>query len=826
MIITVVLEALTGTFNTDIDRSAKQAERAMKRLEKESLGALDKVSKALLATATAAATAFALMGKRAIDNADRLGELAQKAAVSAQALQAIGYVAKQSGSDIESVTTALQALNRATISAQDGTGAQAEAFRALRIELEDANGNIKTTEQLFNEIADAFASAEDNASKTAIAMTLLGKAGAELIPTLNQGSKGFRAASDELQRFGGLLSDETIKAADQFNDNVERLKTAVQAFAAQAAAQLLPRLIEITEQFLALASDGPRVKQAIDNITESLKGLAVVLGAIAGARIGAAVGGIPGALVGAGVGGVATASAINRITATTEEKLAALQEQLTRLESQRDTIQRFGGHVSEVQLNEIKRLQGEIENLTKTAEAIQGGDRFGQFLDDAGFTRTKSVLDFDPEAAQRAAAAAKKAAAEARRLQEALAQGAAEIFQAQQERERAILEASLDARQISYKDYLSERLRLTEAAIDQEIAASQSLLQNAEADEAVLLQARIESLEIRRQIAQDEAAQDEAKHVREISAAYDDATASARSYLNAITREGERTLALLSATPAQRRFAQGQFQIEDQFTSAKEQLDRQLAAGLEKEVYDQQLQVLQDSLANQSAEWQKYFDAIEAKQNDFTTSFNNAIQEYVDATSNVGQALGDTLVSAFDRAADGISHAAAELILFGEDGRAAIAALARSIATELLSALIRVGIQALINKTLISSTTAGAGGGGFASLFGFASGGYVGDDPRNKVAGVVHGQEFVVNADATRENRALLEQINNGTLSDGVSVPRASTQSSKTGMTQRIINVWDKSDIKDYLMGSDGDDVFINWAGRNGSRLRSIIQSA
>jgi len=59
--------------------------------------------------------------------------------------------------------------------------------------------------------------------------------------------------------------------------------------------------------------------------------------------------------------------------------------------------------------------------------------------------------------------------------------------------------------------------------------------------------------------------------------------------------------------------------------------------------------------------------------------------------------------------------------------------------------------------------TGGAAGGGLlGGLLGFSSGGYTGNIAKNKPAGVVHGREFVVNAEATKKNRALLEAINAG----------------------------------------------------------------
>lgn len=48
------------------------------------------------------------------------------------------------------------------------------------------------------------------------------------------------------------------------------------------------------------------------------------------------------------------------------------------------------------------------------------------------------------------------------------------------------------------------------------------------------------------------------------------------------------------------------------------------------------------------------------------------------------------------------------------------------------------------------------------AMAGFQSGGYTGNMRENQVAGVVHGKEFVVNAQATRANRAPLERLNKG----------------------------------------------------------------
>lgn len=62
---------------------------------------------------------------------------------------------------------------------------------------------------------------------------------------------------------------------------------------------------------------------------------------------------------------------------------------------------------------------------------------------------------------------------------------------------------------------------------------------------------------------------------------------------------------------------------------------------------------------------------------------------------------------------------------------------------------------------------------------GFMEGGYTGDAGRKEVAGVVHGKEFVVNADATQKNRPMLEAMNRG---QDVGVAALATQNSVRSM--------------------------------------------
>lgn len=112
---------------------------------------------------------------------------------------------------------------------------------------------------------------------------------------------------------------------------------------------------------------------------------------------------------------------------------------------------------------------------------------------------------------------------------------------------------------------------------------------------------------------------------------------------------------------------------------------------------------------------------------------------------------------------------------------------------------IQAGIAAAAGAAEIATITAQAIGG-------FEAGGYTGNMGTKQVAGVVHGQEFVVNAQATRRNRATLEAMNAG-----------ASPSAAAGGNVKVIVVDDRQTAEQYLSGPDGEKTVMAHVGRNQS---------
>lgn len=102
---------------------------------------------------------------------------------------------------------------------------------------------------------------------------------------------------------------------------------------------------------------------------------------------------------------------------------------------------------------------------------------------------------------------------------------------------------------------------------------------------------------------------------------------------------------------------------------------------------------------------------------------------------------------------------------------------------------------------------------------GFAEGGYTGDIPEKKKAGVVHGKEFVVNAKSTKKNRGLLEAMNDGDFSVADMLARG--KNDLLGITAplsvrrdfMIVNELKRNDTNLINELRDLKEVFIQYAG-------------
>jgi TP901 family phage tail tape measure protein len=231
---------------------------------------------------------------------DELSKGAQKAGVTVEALSGLAHAAKLSDVAFEDLVGALAKLAKNMQEAVfTPTSKAAAAFKALGIEVQDANGHLRPTDQVLGDVAEKFASFKDGAGKTAIAMNLFGKSGAQMIPLLNEGKEGIAELTAEAQRLGITMTTEQAEAAERYKDNLERVEAVVTGLKRRIGDELIPTLDELNT---TLIEDGPQAVTvlgvAAKGLVTAFKTVGFVIGAVIqtiislGATAGKAIGGV------------------------------------------------------------------------------------------------------------------------------------------------------------------------------------------------------------------------------------------------------------------------------------------------------------------------------------------------------------------------------------------------------------------------------------------------------------------------------------------------------------------------------------------------------
>ncbi|EPR14194.1 hypothetical protein M527_29210 [Sphingobium indicum IP26] len=211
-------------------------------------------------------------GKRALDYASSLGEVAQQLGVTTRDLQTYRYAASQAGISQEEMDKSLAKLTRTVGEAKAGSKAQASVFRELGVAIQDANGRVYTAGELIPKLADAISKIKDPATRARVEIDLFGKAGQKLDTLLSGGSGGVNELTDAAQRLGIVLSDELIANADSSADKVAELKQVLEAKIAGAVAQNSQLINDLADGLGWLAQKAGEAYQNFSNF-RNLRGV-------------------------------------------------------------------------------------------------------------------------------------------------------------------------------------------------------------------------------------------------------------------------------------------------------------------------------------------------------------------------------------------------------------------------------------------------------------------------------------------------------------------------------------------------------------------------
>lgn len=253
--------------------------------DKRSFDAADKllsgIKTALLAiVAVKTGQFFAGMVEDTTELGGKLNDMAIASGTDVESLQELAYAAAQSGGSLEGVNTTLIKLSKNIFEATHGNKEMAKSFARAGIAVRNADGSLRPAEDVLADIGDHLSSMPEGTEKTATAIELLGKAGADQLPWLNENLGKLRQEAHDL---GGVIDADAITALDEFGDTQGRVKTALTGLRNEAVIALLPALQEMATGLLEwVKANRELIKQKLQSVIKFIAGALKMLAKVVG----------------------------------------------------------------------------------------------------------------------------------------------------------------------------------------------------------------------------------------------------------------------------------------------------------------------------------------------------------------------------------------------------------------------------------------------------------------------------------------------------------------------------------------------------------------
>ncbi|GMV81499.1 MAG: hypothetical protein AMXMBFR7_26830 [Planctomycetota bacterium] len=233
--------------------------------------------------AVAAGAGLAALTKSSMESIDTAAKLSDKLGLSIDSLRGLQYAAGLAGSSSETMNKSLEKMSQNLGNALGGSGEVAEQLKGMGL---SAAALVQMDAgEAFGKIADGIRALPTPAQQSAAAMSIFGRAGTELLPTILQGSAALRDQTKEFIGLRGAMSRVDASFVEHANDALTRAGEAVKGLGDRLAVVLAPAVSAVAESFTSW------IVGAIPNtntLNASVERLAQLTGFAADAAVGLA----------------------------------------------------------------------------------------------------------------------------------------------------------------------------------------------------------------------------------------------------------------------------------------------------------------------------------------------------------------------------------------------------------------------------------------------------------------------------------------------------------------------------------------------------------
>ena len=199
--------------------------------------------------------------------------------LSTEALQEYQYAAELVDVSLDTLTSSQTKMIRSMDAARRGSKEQAEAFDKLRIGVQNADGTLRDSQEVFGDVIDALGAISNETERDAIAMTIFGRSARDLNPLIKAGSDGLRELTQEAHDVGYVMGEEALDALGAVDDQLQRMNRSGEALKNQIAVGMAPAVENLmkkgTDLFVRLqeAAEGSGILEVFGALLDVVSAL-------------------------------------------------------------------------------------------------------------------------------------------------------------------------------------------------------------------------------------------------------------------------------------------------------------------------------------------------------------------------------------------------------------------------------------------------------------------------------------------------------------------------------------------------------------------------
>ena len=278
-------ESKLKTFNAQLNKIGQVNLRATSEQFKEIGNKFTAAGQAMQGLSMAAAAVAASIGAVTVKSAkwaDDMNTMSKVYHIGTSELQKYSAAADLVDVSVETIAKSHTKLEKSMASAAKGTGANADAFAKLGIDVTNSDGSLREGDAVWQETIAALGQMTNETERDALAMQLMGKSAAELNPLIEDGGETYANLANTLAKYDlDFIDQDTINKANQFNDSLDTIKAvgmvAFQQLGTTLAAYLAPAMEKVVDLVGRLASWFGNLSPQTQALIAAITGVVAVL---------------------------------------------------------------------------------------------------------------------------------------------------------------------------------------------------------------------------------------------------------------------------------------------------------------------------------------------------------------------------------------------------------------------------------------------------------------------------------------------------------------------------------------------------------------------